>query len=133
MFWIGTLRIGEELKMRRLILGLLVVLTASAALAGGWCSTYSLASGSVDVTNTQANSSWVPVAVLLKFDAVTNSVMTVQRVSQSNTFVLGSANVSNVTSTVWTPEADYPFSFGDVLRVTSTATNGQVQIIRRAE
>jgi hypothetical protein len=119
--------------MRRLILSVLMALAANAALAGGWCSTYSLTSGSVDVTNTQANSSWVPVAVLLKFDAATNSVVTVQRVSQSNTFVLGSANVSNVTSTVWTPEADYPFSFGDVLRVTSSATNGQVQVIRRAE
>jgi len=38
-----------------------------------------------------------------------------------------------VTSTVWAPDADYPFDFGDVLRVTSMATNGQVQIIRRAE
>jgi hypothetical protein len=119
--------------MRRLILVLLMAVTASAALAGGWCSTFSLAGGSVDLTNMQANSTWVPVAVLLKFDQATNSVVTVQRVSQSNTFVLGSANVSNVTSTVWAPEADYPFGFGDVLRVTSTATNGQVQIIRRAE
>lgn len=133
MFWIGTLLIGEVVQMKRLILSLLIAVSASVALAGGWCSTYSLGSGSVDVTNEQANSSWVPVAVLLKFDAVTNSVVTVQRVSQSNTFTLGSANLSNVTSTVWAPDANYPFSFGDVLRVTSSATNGHVQIIRRAE
>ena len=75
----------------------------------------------------------MPVAVLFQFDAETNSVMSVERVSQSNTFVLGAANVSNVTSTVWVPEAEYPFDYGDLLRVTSSATNGQVQIIRRAE
>lgn len=119
--------------MRRFVVWLGVIAAASVCFAGGWSSTYSLGAGTVDVENEQVNSSWMPVAVLFKFDAAANGVVTVQRVSQSNTFVLGSANLSNVTSAVWTPEAEYPFGFGDVLRVTSTATNGQVQIIRSAE
>jgi hypothetical protein len=118
--------------MRRFCL-LVWLLAPAVVLAGGFASSHRLTGGTVAVTNTQANSSWVPVAVLLKFDTATNSLMTVQRVSQSNAFVLGSVNLSNVTSTVWAPEADYPFGFGDVLRVTSSATNGQVQVIRRAE
>lgn len=112
----------------------LVLVTACAVLAGGgWATTHPLAGGSVALTNAQANSVWAPVAVLWRFDAATNAAVTVSRVSQSNTYVLGSASVSNATSAVWVPEADYPFSLGDVLTVGSSVTNGAVQVIRRGE
>lgn len=107
-------------------------LLAGVAIAGdGWAVTYPLAGGSVGVTNGQANTVWVPVAVLWAFPEPTNAVLSVRRVSQGNTFVLGSYAISNGTSAVWVPEADYPFVAGEVLQVTSSVTNGNVQVIRK--
>jgi hypothetical protein len=119
--------------MKRLFALAVIVMAAGMALAGSWAGTYSLEDGTVAVTNGQENSVWMPVAVLFGFDSETNSVMSVERVIESNTFVLGSASVSNVTSSIWVAEAEYPFEFGDVLRITSSATNGYIEIIRSAE
>ncbi len=112
----------------------IVLLAACAALAGGgWATTHPLAGGTVALTNSQANTAWAPVAVLWKFNAATNATVTVERVSQSNSFLLGFASLSNATSAVWVPEADYPFILGEVLRIGSSATNGLVQVIRKGE
>ena len=121
--------------MKRILAAVVVALgMVGVALAGGgWGTTHSLAGGGVALTNTQANTVWVPVAVLWKFSGATDATVTVERVSQSNTYLLGSASVSNATSAVWVPEAGYPFALGDVLRVTSTVTNGAVQVIRKGE
>ena len=124
------------MRRRSILAGVLGMVLASVCVAlagGGWATTHPLAGGSVALTNRPANTVWAPVAVLWKFDAVTNAAVTVERVSQSNTFLLGSASVSNATSTVWVPETDYPFALGDVLRVTSSTTNGAVQVIRKGE
>jgi hypothetical protein len=119
--------------MKGFITGFLMVALASGALAGGaWSTTYALQDGAVAVTNTQANSVWVPVAVLWKFSSTTNATVTIERVSQGNTFALGSMTATNAASAIWLPEADYPFGVGDVLRVMSTAT-GAVQVIRKGE
>ena len=104
-----------------------------AQAGGGVATTHPLAGGTVALTNRQVNLVWAPVAVLWKFNAATNAAVGVERVSQGNTFVLGAASMSNATSAVWVPEADYPFALGDVLRLTSTTTNGQVQVIRKGE
>jgi hypothetical protein len=112
---------------------LVLVLAPVVALAGGWAASYRLTDGVVAVTNTQANSTWAPVAVLWRFDEVTNAVVRVERVSQGTLFVLGVASVSNGTCAVWVPEAEYPFALGEVLRVGSTVTNGVVQVIRKGE
>jgi len=61
----------------------------------------------------------------------TNAVLSVRRVSQGNTYVLGSYAISNGTSAVWVPEADYPFVFGETLEITSSVMNGNVQVIRK--
>ena len=106
---------------------------AVAALAAPWASTESLAGGSVALTNSQANSVWAPVAVLWKFSAATNATVTVVRVSQGSAFLVSSQNVVNAGTAIWIPEASYPFAVGDALRVTCTATNGVVQIIRKGE
>ena len=103
------------------------------AMAGGFSSSHRLVPGGVALTNLQANSTWVPVAVLWKFNAATNATLSVERVSQGSTFLLSVASVSNATSAIWVPETGYPFAVGDVLRVGSTATNGVTQVIRKAE
>jgi hypothetical protein len=115
------------------IMAICLALSPVAAMAGGMATMHSLAAGTVALTNGQANSAWVPVAVLWKFDRATNAVISVERISQSNTFVLGAASVSNATSAVWVPEAEYPFALGDVLRVGSSVTNGVAQVIRKGE
>ena len=115
------------------VAGVLLATGCVAVAGGGWATTHPLAGGTVALTNRQVNMVWSPVAVLWKFNAATNAAVTVERVSQSNTFLLGSASVSNATSTVWVPETDYPFALGDVLRVTSSTTNGAVQVIRKGE
>ena len=119
--------------MNRLILVLLMVAMASAAWAGGWTATYSLAGGTVGLTNTQANSSWVPVSVMLKFSAAGSGTVEVCRVSQEQSFVLANCVFSNVTTVVWVPDARYPFGFGDALAIRSSVTNGIVQVIRKGD
>ena len=119
--------------MKRWMAMVALGLMAAGAIAGGaWSTTYTLQGGAVAVTNAQANSVWVPVAVLWRFSAVTNATVTVERVSQGNTFALGCMAATNAASAIWLPEADYPFGVGDVLRVASTA-GGAVQLIRRGE
>lgn len=114
-----------------LLLGVAVLAAGVAARADGWATTYSLSSGSVVVSNDQANSSWTAVAVLWKFSGTTNALLTVERACQGTSFVLSQFLASNTASVVWVPEAPYPFSFGDALVLGSSCTNGQVQVIRK--
>ena len=108
-----------------------VAMAIGAALAGGWATTHSMEGGAVALTNEQANAVWTPVAVLWAFGEAASGTVTVSRVSQGGTYVLGASEVSNATSAVWVPEAAYPFGTGDVLRLESTVTNGRVQVIRK--
>jgi hypothetical protein len=120
--------------MRRRVLrigAILVAGVAAAVYAAPWAKTYSLSAATVAVTNGQANSTWMPVAVLWSFPGATTATVTVARTSQGNTHLLGQLAVSNSSGVIWVSEADYPFEFGDVLTVTSTDTNGAVEIIRK--
>ncbi|MEI6168526.1 MAG: hypothetical protein WCS52_15190 [bacterium] len=111
------------------ILGLFLV--AGVAYAAPWAQTYPLSGSTVAVTNQQANSMWIPEVVLWKFTTATNAALTVSRLSQGNTYLIGSLSVTNASTVVWIPEADFPFEYGDALQLSSTVTNGQVQIIRK--
>jgi hypothetical protein len=122
------------MRARVLVAGMVAALAlagAGPAAAEGWAKTFGLAGGSVALTNAQANTVWSPVAVLWAFDGATNATLRVERESQGNWFLLGAFTVTNGTCAVWIPEADYPFALGDVFTVTSTATNGSVQVIRK--
>jgi hypothetical protein len=119
--------------MKRLMLVLLMALTAGAAWAGGWSGTYSLAGGTVGLTNTQANSSWVPVSVMLRFAGPGSGTAEVWRVSQDYSFILANCVFSNVTTVVWVPDAQFPFGLGEALVIRSTVTNGIVQVIRKGD
>ena len=119
--------------MKRLILALWMIGLAGAAWAGGWTSTYSLAGGTVGVTNTQANSSWVPVSVMLNFAGPSNGTGEVWRVSQDNWFLLANCAFSGVKTVVWVPDAKYPFGLGEALVIRSSVTNGIVQVIRKGD
>ena len=109
---------------------ILAVFLPFAGIAGGSAASFRLDSG-VAITNTQANSSWAPVAVLVKFDAPATGTLTVRRVSQGNTYTLGCCTFAGSTNLVWVADCEYPFAFGDVLFISSTATNSVVQIISR--
>ena len=111
------------------ILGILAI--AGMVYSAPWAQTYPLKSSTVAVTNQQVNTVWMPEVVLWKFTAVTNASLTVSRVSQGNTYLIGSLSVTNASTVVWIPEANFPFEYGDALQLTSTVTNGQVQIIRK--
>ena len=100
------------------------------SMAGGFCSSYRLDPGVAAVTNTQANSSWATVAVLIRFDAAATGTAMVRRESQGASFVLGTCSYAGATNLVWVPDRDYSFGFGDVLVIESTATNGVVQVMR---
>ena len=119
--------------MKRVLVVLLLVATAGATWAGGWSGTYSLASGEVGLTNSQANSSWVPVSVLLTFTAPGNGTTEVWRVSQAHSFMLANCVFTNMTTVVWVPDAPYPFGLGEALVIRCSVTNGVVQIIRKGE
>ncbi|MEI7881694.1 MAG: hypothetical protein WCI95_12550 [bacterium] len=111
------------------ILGLLMVV--GVVYAAPWAQTYPLNGSMIMLTNQQPNSVWIPVTVLWKFSTGTNAALTVSRVSQGNTFLIGNLPVTNASTVIWVPEVEYPFEFGDVLQLTSTVPNVQVQIIRK--
>ena len=95
-------------------------------------SLHSLDSGTVSVTNTQNHASWVPVAVLFRFDAPVTATLTITRTTAETVFQLTTVELVDNQSATWVPEADYRFNLNDVLTVTSTAANGTVEIIRKA-
>ncbi len=117
--------------------GLIVLLTgavlalAAAAYGGGFAHTFALAGGTVAITNTQANSNWVPISVMLRYDAPASGSAAVRRESHGHAFVLAATGFTNVSTLVWVPSIQYPFNEGDVLIVESSATNGVVQVLRR--
>lgn len=108
-----------------------VLMAAAVACAAPWAKTFSLAASPVTVTNEQVNSVWVPVAVLWGFSSPTTTTVTAARTSEGNTYLLGRLAVTNTSTVIWVAEAAYPFQCGDVLILTSTDTNGVVQVIRK--
>ena len=112
---------------------LLTSVLCQPLLAAGIATTHSLSSGTVAITNTEKRSSWVPVALLFRFSAPTSGAITVERRTGSTAFLLTSCALSNNQHAVWVPEADIPFNENDSLLVTSTITNGTVEIIRKGE
>ncbi len=120
--------------MKQLILILLLgVSAARVARAGSWATDYSLTNGTVIVSNGQANSSWVPVAVLMRFSGASTGSVQVLRCSGGGSFRLGSCCFTNVTTVVWTADADYGFGFGETLVIQCSATNGVAQVIRKGD
>jgi hypothetical protein len=73
------------------------------------------------------------VAVLVRFDAAATGTAAVRRESQGASYMLGTCSYAGATNLVWVPDRDYGFGFGDVLVIESTATNGVVQVLRKAE
>jgi hypothetical protein len=116
-----------------LVAGVAVAGLALAGIAGGDAVSRRFVGGAVALTNSQANSSWATVAVLIRFDAASTGTATVRRESQGASFVLGTCSFAGATNLVWVPDRDYAFGFGDVLVIESTATNGVVQVMRKAE
>jgi len=115
------------------VLCLLTSVLCLPAWAGGIATTHSLNSGTVAITNTQKRSSWVPVALLFRFIAPTSGTITVERCTGSTAFLLTGCTLSNNQHAVWVPDADIPFNENDSLNITSTITNGTVEIIRKGE
>jgi hypothetical protein len=122
--------------MKRLLVTALLIVAAAMpllALAAGFSHTSSLEPGSVTVTNAQANSSWVPVSVLIRYAEPSSGSAEIWRISEDFSFELGSCTFSNVTTIVWIPSVAYSFAEGDALKVVSSETNGVVQIMRRGD
>ena len=111
----------------------LVLALCASSSAAGIATTHSLATGTVTITNTEKRSSWVPVALLFRFSAPASGAITVERRTGSTSFLLTSCALSNNQHAVWIPEADIPFNENDSLNITSTITNGTVEIIRKGE
>lgn len=112
---------------------LCAMLHAPCVQAAGISSVHSLEQGSVALTNTQKRSSWVPVALLFRFDAPATGTITIERRTGSTAFLLTSCTVSNNQYAVWVPEAAIPFNENEALLITSTITAGTVEIIRKGD
>ena len=112
---------------------LAAVLCVGVAVAGGFSKTYSLSTGTVSVENTQKRSSWVPVALLFHFTEPVDTTVSIKRLSKGEEFLLSAVTLTNVQDITWIPEADYPFNFGDSLVISTTDTNGTLELIQRSE
>ncbi len=120
--------------MKKLSLSCLCLFVAiSVALAAGFSKTYSLASGEVVVANNQKRSCWAPVALLFHFTEPVDPTVSIKRLSNGTEFLLSTVTLTNVQDVAWIPEANYPFNFGDSLIISTTATNGTLELIQRSE
>ena len=117
--------------MKQLIAILAIACAAQLALAGGIASTHSLASGTVAITNAQANSSWSPVAALFHYPALSSGTVELWRVSQGHPYQFASCPFTAASNLVWLADADIPFGKGDVWIARSSVTNGVAQLIRK--
>ena len=115
------------------VLCLLSSVLCHPLLAAGFSTVHTLNSGTVAITNTQKRSSWVPVALLFRFTAPTSGTITVERRTGATAFLLTVCPLSNNQHAVWVPDADIPFNENESLNITSTITNGTVEIIRKGE
>jgi hypothetical protein len=106
---------------------------AVTGIAGGDAVSRRLDGGVVALTNSQANSSWAVVAVLVRFDAAATGTAAVRRESQGASYMLGTCSYVGTTNLVWVPDLDYGFGYGDVLVVESSATNGVLQVMRKGD
>jgi len=120
-------------SLKPMVLAAALLLLSNAAFAAGLSSLHSLSTGTVSITNTQKNSSWHPVALLFRFNAPVTGTITVTRQTVGQTFRLATVDLSGNQYAVWLPEASIPFNLSDVLGVTSTVTNGTIEIIRKAD
>ena len=112
-----------------------LILCGGALMAGaqGFSHSFRLSEGSVVLSNSQANSSWTPVSVMIAYAGPSSGTVAVWRVSQGSWFNLATCAFTNVTTVVWTPDLAYVFSYGDALRILSSETNGVAQVIRRGD
>ncbi len=113
------------------LLSLFVAITV--AVAAGFSKTFSLSTGEVVVTNNQKRSSWHPVAILFHFTEPVDPTVSIKRLSNGTEYLLSSTTLTNVQDITWIPEADYPFNFGDALIISTTATNGTLELIQRSD
>ncbi|MDF7824098.1 hypothetical protein P4B35_08750 [Pontiellaceae bacterium B12227] len=109
------------------------LLCCIAALASGFSKTYSLSTGEVVVANNQKRSCWEPVALLFHFTEPVDPTVSIKRLSNGTEFLLSTITLTNVQDVTWIPEADYPFNFGDTLVISTTATNGTLELIRKSD
>lgn len=122
-----------SLKSMVFLFALCALLYSPCANAAGLSSVHSLTTGTVSITNTQTHSSWVPVAVLFSFDEPVAATITITRQTGAASFQLATVELTDNQFAVWLPEAPYTFNLNDVLVVTSTASGGTIEIIRKAD
>jgi hypothetical protein len=106
---------------------------SGAAYARGWTTDHALVNGAVNVTNSQKNSSWVPVAVMMRFDEDTSGSMKVIRERNGRRYTLGVCVFADAVSVVWVPDVPYSFGLGDTLRIECSELSGTVEVIRKGE
>jgi hypothetical protein len=99
----------------------------------GWTTEHVLVDGEVSVTNTQKNSAWVPVAVMVRFEEPTSGQIKVIRENNGRRYTLGICVFTDAVSVVWVPDTAYSFTKGDTLWVESNIPEGVVQLIRKGE
>ncbi len=124
---------GHGYGVKLAVIAAAVYLPALAAVcpASGFGHTYEIGTGTVVIANTQANSSWVPLSILIRYDTPGTGGVEVRRESHGQDFLLAACAFTNVTTIVWVPDIHYPFGYGDALVIKSSVTNGVVQLLRK--
>ena len=93
---------------------LMLLMVAGLSYGAPWAQTYPLNGTTIMLTNQQVNTVWIPVTVLWKFQTVTNATLTVSRVSQGNTFLIGNLPVTNGANPSFQTVTATHFSLGAV-------------------
>ena len=123
---------GDKMKRIALVLMTAVALGASMCLAGAGRGVVLVlpASGTLSVTNLQANSVWRPTVVAVRCPDAASRTVTVSRVNGALEYPIA-AVVDEAQAYVLEFDAEYWFALSNVLRVTvSPACTGLVEVVR---
>lgn len=105
----------------------------SVVRAQGWTTVHTLVEGEAVIANTQANSSWYVVSLLVAFEEPTTGEIKVYRIRDGVRHTLGLVVFENAVSVVWAPEAKFSFRQGEKLLVETSFEAGVIQLIRRGD
>jgi hypothetical protein len=117
-------------KLRKLLVAVVLAVAACGFLAAGERSFLAFSGNDVAVTNSQANSSWYPTAVLFTFTASPTGGVSVARRASSGVYFELSPSVTGVTNASWFADGRVYFKQGDVLWLRVGGGTGFAEVMR---
>lgn len=115
----------------KMILLIATIIFASLS-ANAWTTEHTTTNGVIAITNREPTAAWTPSAIHFVFASGKTGTVTVARIAHNVRVPLASHSFTNVAVVSWIPDIDATIRPAEVLALTSTVANCNVQIDRKA-